>query len=222
MAAGRSGYPVAPGGHRGIGPWRANAGNWRPMTPPSGREWRQEVSVSRGLDPALAEQVADQLMAHDAIGAHARDELGISATRERVRSRLRLPQPAVSPLAPPCPSRSRRLTPEASLIAVVSGTSCCPRAPGRAGGARRRRRHCGRRGARHVLGCACDGVDVRGRHPITHSVEIGRSYGESGRETPARSPPPANCSGVPFGSCIISERGKERDSAARGTHGEGR
>jgi len=34
--------------------------------------------VSRGLDLALARQVADQLMAHDALGAHARDELGIS------------------------------------------------------------------------------------------------------------------------------------------------
>jgi vacuolar iron transporter family protein len=34
--------------------------------------------VSRGLDPDLARQVADQLMAHDALAAHARDELGIS------------------------------------------------------------------------------------------------------------------------------------------------
>lgn len=36
------------------------------------------IYVSRGLEPALAQQVADQLMAHDAPGAHARDELGIS------------------------------------------------------------------------------------------------------------------------------------------------
>jgi VIT1/CCC1 family predicted Fe2+/Mn2+ transporter len=35
--------------------------------------------VDRGLDPALAKQVAAQLMAKDALGAHARDELGISA-----------------------------------------------------------------------------------------------------------------------------------------------
>jgi VIT1/CCC1 family predicted Fe2+/Mn2+ transporter len=33
------------------------------------------IYVARGLDPSLAKQVADQLMAHDAIGAHARDEL---------------------------------------------------------------------------------------------------------------------------------------------------
>jgi len=37
------------------------------------------IYVGRGLDPALAKQVAEQLMQHDALGAHARDELGISA-----------------------------------------------------------------------------------------------------------------------------------------------
>jgi VIT1/CCC1 family predicted Fe2+/Mn2+ transporter len=36
------------------------------------------IYVERGLDPALAAQVSDQLMAHDALGAHARDELGIT------------------------------------------------------------------------------------------------------------------------------------------------
>lgn len=36
------------------------------------------IYVSRGLQPALASQVAAQLMAHDAIGAHAREELGIT------------------------------------------------------------------------------------------------------------------------------------------------
>jgi len=34
------------------------------------------IYVARGLDPALAAQVAEQLMAKDALGAHARDELG--------------------------------------------------------------------------------------------------------------------------------------------------
>jgi len=38
------------------------------------------IYVQRGLQPPLAEQVATQLMAHDALGAHARDELGLSAT----------------------------------------------------------------------------------------------------------------------------------------------
>ena len=40
--------------------------------------------MARGLTPALAAQVADQLTAHDALGAHARDELGLSdITRAR-------------------------------------------------------------------------------------------------------------------------------------------
>src|SRR5262249_21381211 len=45
-----------------------------------GGEFRELVGiyVKRGLDAALARQVAEQLMAHDALGAHARDELGIS------------------------------------------------------------------------------------------------------------------------------------------------
>jgi VIT1/CCC1 family predicted Fe2+/Mn2+ transporter len=37
------------------------------------------IYAGRGVEPALAGQVAAQLMAHDAIGAHARDELGLSA-----------------------------------------------------------------------------------------------------------------------------------------------
>lgn len=38
------------------------------------------IYVRRGLDPELARRVAEQLMAHDALGAHARDDIGISAT----------------------------------------------------------------------------------------------------------------------------------------------
>lgn len=37
-----------------------------------------QIYVGRGLDLTLARQVAQQMMAHDALGAHARDELGIS------------------------------------------------------------------------------------------------------------------------------------------------
>jgi VIT1/CCC1 family predicted Fe2+/Mn2+ transporter len=43
-----------------------------------------DIYVRRGLDAALAAKVAAQLMAHDALGSHARDELGLSAgTRAR-------------------------------------------------------------------------------------------------------------------------------------------
>ena len=37
-----------------------------------------DIYIGRGIEPVLARQVADQLMAHDALGAHARDEIGIS------------------------------------------------------------------------------------------------------------------------------------------------
>jgi VIT1/CCC1 family predicted Fe2+/Mn2+ transporter len=39
-----------------------------------------KIYEGRGLEPVLAKQVAEQLMTHDALGAHARDEIGISET----------------------------------------------------------------------------------------------------------------------------------------------
>ncbi len=39
-----------------------------------------QIYVGRGLEPELARRVAEQLMAHDALGAHARDELGLTST----------------------------------------------------------------------------------------------------------------------------------------------
>ena len=44
------------------------------------KEELAEIYQQRGLDDELAKQVAEQLMAHDALGAHARDEIGISET----------------------------------------------------------------------------------------------------------------------------------------------
>jgi vacuolar iron transporter family protein len=46
--------------------------------PESEREELRRIYVKRGLDAHLAAQVADQLMAHDALAAHARDELGLT------------------------------------------------------------------------------------------------------------------------------------------------
>ena len=79
--------------------------------------------VERGLDPPLAKQVAGQLMAHDAVGAHARDELGIT---ENLRAR-----PIQAALASACsfavgaalPLGTATLVQEADLIPVISGTS---------------------------------------------------------------------------------------------------
>jgi VIT1/CCC1 family predicted Fe2+/Mn2+ transporter len=53
-------------------------------SPEAERAELTDIYVSRGLSRDLAGQVADQLMAHDALGAHARDELGLQeATRAR-------------------------------------------------------------------------------------------------------------------------------------------
>ncbi|MGE5199431.1 MAG: VIT family protein [Rhodospirillaceae bacterium] len=53
-------------------------------SPESERAELERIYVSRGLSPELAAQVAGELMAHDALGAHARDELGMSeSTRAR-------------------------------------------------------------------------------------------------------------------------------------------
>ena len=81
------------------------------------------IYVARGLEPSLARQVADQLMAHDALGAHARDELGISETlrarplQAAVASASSFAVGAVLPLA------VTALTPAQGLIPVVGGTS---------------------------------------------------------------------------------------------------
>ena len=62
------------------------------------------IYVARGLTPDLAAQVADQLMAHDALGAHARDELGMSeATRARpIQAALASAAAFAVGAAPPC------------------------------------------------------------------------------------------------------------------------
>ena len=81
------------------------------------------IYVGRGLDAALAKQVADQLMAHDALGAHARDELGITeALRARpiqaaFASAGSFAAGAVLPLA------VTAIAPQTNVIPFVAGTS---------------------------------------------------------------------------------------------------
>src|ERR1700757_3126781 len=98
------------------------------------------IYVGRGLDPALAEQVADQLMAHDAIGAHARDELGMSETLRARPIKAALASASSFAVGAAMPLFTTALAPEASLIIFVSGTSLLFLAllgapPARAGGA---------------------------------------------------------------------------------------
>ncbi len=81
------------------------------------------IYVSRGLAPGLAQQVAEQLMKHDAIGAHARDELGISESLSARPIQAALASAASFAVGAVLPLAVTALAPEASLIAWVSGTS---------------------------------------------------------------------------------------------------
>jgi len=81
------------------------------------------IYVERGLDPALAKQVAEQLMAHDALGAHARDELGISETLRARPLQAALTSAASFAVGAALPLVAVALAPQSTLIPVVSGTS---------------------------------------------------------------------------------------------------
>ncbi len=81
------------------------------------------IYVSRGLDPALAKQVAEQLMAHDALGAHARDELGISDTFSARPVQAALTSAASFAVGAAMPLLSVALVPASYLMPLVSATS---------------------------------------------------------------------------------------------------
>jgi len=81
------------------------------------------IYVSRGLETGLAQQVAEQLMTHDAIGAHARDELGISATLSARPVQAALASAASFAVGAVLPLAVTALAPERGLIAWVAGTS---------------------------------------------------------------------------------------------------
>jgi VIT1/CCC1 family predicted Fe2+/Mn2+ transporter len=81
------------------------------------------IYIDRGLDPALAKQVADQLMAHDALGAHGRDELGISDTLRARPIQAALASAAAFTVGAAMPLLVTAVGPEAALMPLVSGTS---------------------------------------------------------------------------------------------------
>lgn len=81
------------------------------------------IYIGRGLDPVLARQVAEQLMAHDALGAHARDELGISDTLSARPTLAALASAGAFAVGAAMPLLVVALAPQASLIPSVSGTS---------------------------------------------------------------------------------------------------
>jgi VIT1/CCC1 family predicted Fe2+/Mn2+ transporter len=99
------------------------------------------IYVSRGLEPGLAGQVATQLMAHDAIGAHARDELGISEALAARPIQAAIASAGTFAVGAALPLTVTALVPEAGLIPSVAGSSLAFLAllgglAARAGGAR--------------------------------------------------------------------------------------
>ena len=81
------------------------------------------IYVTRGLDPVLAQQVASQLMAHDALGAHARDELGISTTMSARPVQAALASAASFAVGAALPLAVAALSPAPMLAGAVSLTS---------------------------------------------------------------------------------------------------
>lgn len=77
------------------------------------------IYVQRGLDVELAKQVAEQLMAHDALGAHARDELGISELTTARPIQAAFASAATFAVGAALPILVVLLTPRTALIPVV-------------------------------------------------------------------------------------------------------
>jgi VIT1/CCC1 family predicted Fe2+/Mn2+ transporter len=81
------------------------------------------IYVTRGLEPALAKQTAQQLMSHDALGAHARDELGITDTLRARPIQAAFTSAASFAVGAAMPLFVTAIAPGAELIPLVSGSS---------------------------------------------------------------------------------------------------
>ncbi len=81
------------------------------------------IYVARGLEPDLAQRVARQLMAHDALGAHARDELGITEAFGARPLQAALASAASFSVGAALPLAVTALMPMQALIPSVSATS---------------------------------------------------------------------------------------------------
>ena len=81
------------------------------------------IYVQRGLTPELADQVARQLAAHDALGAHARDELGMSEFSKARPLQAALSSAAAFAVGASLPTLLTWLAPVEHLSALVVGAS---------------------------------------------------------------------------------------------------
>jgi vacuolar iron transporter family protein len=82
-----------------------------------------DIYVQRGLDAALAGAVATQLMAHDALGAHARDELGISDALSAKPIQAALASAASFAVGAALPLAVTALVPQQSLLVWLASSS---------------------------------------------------------------------------------------------------
>lgn len=87
------------------------------------REELADIYVKRGVDPVLARQVADQLMAKDALMAHARDELGISEITTARPVQAALTSAATFALGAAMPLLMVLVSPASMLVPIVSAAS---------------------------------------------------------------------------------------------------
>jgi VIT1/CCC1 family predicted Fe2+/Mn2+ transporter len=81
------------------------------------------IYVKRGLAPTLAREVAEQLMAHDALGAHARDELGISVMLKANPIQAALASALTFSVGAALPLLAAVVAPASLLVPMVAGTS---------------------------------------------------------------------------------------------------
>lgn len=87
------------------------------------REELTQIYVKRGLDPNLARQVTDQLMAKDALGAHAQDELGILEITTARPVQAALTSAATFSVGAALPLLMVLITPRSALVPAVSVAS---------------------------------------------------------------------------------------------------
>ena len=84
-----------------------------------------EIYVKRGIDPGLTRQVAQQLMAKDAVTAHARDELGISEITAARPVQAALTSAAAFSVGAAMPLLMVVVSPARDLVPIISGASMC-------------------------------------------------------------------------------------------------
>lgn len=81
------------------------------------------IYASRGVEQSLALEVASQLMSHDALGAHARDELGITTTVSAKPVQAALASAASFAVGAALPLTTVLITPERFVVAAIAGSS---------------------------------------------------------------------------------------------------